>query len=208
MTILHPRNLPAGGLALLALYLMWLAPDRIYGIDSGALGSAILLGTAWLVIWLWWRVRDLAVEYASLSQQLAVLGLVFSSAIGISFAMRLHANGWSLNAHAADTWQLGRNVLLMLILWPISAAILRSLRRDDGIEDERDRAIAARASAHAYAVLAIALVALVVQLGFGGAAFQALATPFSIAHWLIGLLLLATVAEHLSATLQYRSQQP
>lgn len=208
MPVLHPRNLPAGALAVVALYLMWLAPDRIYGIDSGALGSGILLATAWLVIWLWWRVRDAAAEYASLGQQLAALGLFFSIAIGISFASRLHASGWTLDAAAADAWKLGRNVLLMLILWPISAAILRSLRRDDGIEDERDRAIAARASAHAYAVLAIALVALVVQLGFGGVAFQALATPFSIAHWLIGLLLLATVAEHLSATLQYRSQQP
>lgn len=75
-------------------------------------------------------------------------------------------------------------------------------------QDERDRAIATRAGAHAYSVLAIAIVALIVQLGFGGAAFQALATPVSVAHWLIGLLILSTIAEHLSATLQYRRDQP
>ena len=39
-------------------------------------------------------------------------------------------------------------------------------------------------------MLAIAIVALIVQLGFGGAAFQAMATPVSVAHWLIGLLIL------------------
>lgn len=208
MAILHSRNIPSFCFALLALYLLWLAPDQIYGIDSGIAGSAILLGTAWLTLWLWWGVRDLAAEYASLSQQLAGIGLVFSTAIGISFAMRLHASDWTLDATAASTWQMGRNVLLMLILWPVSAAVLRGLRRDEGIEDERDRAVAARAAAHGYTVLGIALVVLIVQLGFGGVEFQALATPLSIAHWLIGLLILATIGEHLSATLQYRRDQP
>lgn len=57
-------------------------------------------------------------------------------------------------------------------------------------------------------MLAIAIIALIVQLGFGGAAFQALANPVSVAHWLIGLLIVSAVAEHLSATLQYRRDQP
>lgn len=208
MTILHPRNLPALALAALAAWLMWLAPERVFGIDSGLVGSLILLATAWLVVWLWWRVREVAEDYASLGQQLAGLGLFFSLAIGFSFALRLHELGWTLPADAAHNFALGRNVLLMLILWPVSAAILRALRRDEGIEDERDRAITARAGAHAYAVLAIALVALVVQLGFGGEPVRALATPVSVAHWLIGLLVVSSIAEHLSATLQYRRQQP
>lgn len=204
MTLMHARNLPAAALAALAAYLMWLAPDRVFGIDSGVLGSILLLATAWLVVWLWQRVRDVAEEYASLGQQLALLGFGFSLAIGISF----FALGWTLDSDAAETWVLGRNVLLMLILWPVSAAILRGLRRDDGIEDERNRTIATRASAHAYSVLAIALIALIVQLGFGGAGFQALANPVSVAHWLIGLLIVSSVAEHLSAILQYRRDQP
>ncbi len=208
MTLMHARNLPAAALAALAAYLMWLAPDRVFGIDSGVLGSILLLATAWLVVWLWHRVRDVAEEYASLGQQLALLGFGFSLAIGISFFARLNRLGWTLDADAAETWVLGRNVLLMLILWPVSAAILRGLRRDDGIEDERDRTIATRASAHAYSVLAIALIALIVQLGFGGAGFQALANPVSVAHWLIGLLIVSSVAEHLSAILQYRRDQP
>jgi uncharacterized membrane protein len=208
MALMHLRNLPAAALAVVAAYLMWLAPDRVFGIDSGVLGSALLLATAWLVVWLWRRVAAVAEDHASLGQQLALLGLGFSVAIGISFLARLQRLGWSLDPSAAETWVLGRNVLLMLILWPISAAILRSLRRDEGIEDERDRAIATRASAHAYSVLAIAVIALIVQLGFGGAAFQALANPVSVAHWLIGLLIVSTVAEHLSATLQYRRDQP
>jgi hypothetical protein len=206
MTLNHPRNLPAAVLAALAVYLMWLAPDRVFGMDSGLLGSIVLLGTAWLVVWLWRRVRDVAEDYTSLGQQLAVLGLVFSVAIGISFCARLRQNGWTVDA--AASWTLGRNVLLMLILWPVSAGILRALRRDDGIEDERDRAIATRASAHAYSALALMLVALIVQLGFGGAALREAATPTSVAHWLIGVLLLSTVVEHLSATLQYRRDQP
>lgn len=208
MKVLHPRNLPALGLASLAAWLMWLAPDRVFGIDAGLLGSLILLATGWLVVWLWWRVREVAEDYASLGQQLAGLGLFFSAAIGLSFALRLHELGWTLPDEAARNFALGRNVLLMLILWPVSAAILRALRGDDGLEDERDRAIAARACAHAYTVLAIALVALIVQLGFGGEPMRALATPVSVAHWLIGLLIVATIAEHLSAILQYRRQQP
>lgn len=208
MALMHLRNLPAAALAVVAAYLMWLAPDRVFGIDSGVLGSALLLATAWLVIWLWQRVAAVAEDHASLGQQLALLGLGFSVAIGISFFARLQRLGWSLDPSAAETWVLGRNVLLMLILWPVSAAILRSLRRDEGIEDERDRAIATRASAHAYGMLAIAIIALIVQLGFGGAAFQALANPVSVAHWLIGLLIVSTVTEHLSATLQYRRDQP
>lgn len=206
MTLSHPRNLPAAVLAALAVYLMWLAPDRVFGVDSGLLGSSVLLATAWLVVWLWRRVRDVAEDYTSLGEQLAVLGLVFSVAIGISFCARLRQLGWTVDAAAA--WTLGRNVLLMLILWPLSAGILRALRRDDGIEDERDRAIATRASAHAYSALALMLVALIVQLGFGGATVRAAATPTSVAHWLIGVLALSTVVEHLSATLQYRRDQP
>ena len=108
-----------------------------------------------------YHVAAVAEDHASLGQQLALLGFGFSLAIGISFVTRLQRLGWSLDASAAETWVLGRNMLLMLILWPISAAILRSLRRDDGIEDERDRTIATRASAHAYSVLAIALIALI-----------------------------------------------
>lgn len=206
MRILHTRNLPALALAGVAVYLMWLAPDRVFGIDTGLLGSGVLLATAWLVIWLWSRVRELAEEYASLSQQLAGLGLVFSLAIGASFFAQLHAGGWVVADDAP--WRLGRNVLLMLILWPVSAGILRGLRRDEGIEDERDRGIDARAGAHAHAVLVGAVIAAIIQLGYGAPALPAAPNPLTVAHWLIGALIVASVTEHLSATLQYWRQQP
>lgn len=208
MNLMHVRNLPAAALSMLAAYLLWLAPGRVFGIDSGMLGSALLLATAWLLVWLWRSVGKCAEDAVSLGQQLALLGFGFSAAIGISFCARLQRLGWTLDADAAEAWVLGRNVLLMLILWPISAAILRWLRRDDGITDERDRTIATRATAHAYSVLVIALIALILQLGFGGETVQLAATPISVAHWLIGLLILSSVAEHLSATLQYWREQP
>ena len=204
MKTLNIRDLVLAVVAAAAIYLLYFAPDRIAGVDTGIAGSLILLGSGWLALYLWSRAMPVAGVAWSLGEQLASLSLAVTTAIAVLFVLKLGEAGWQVSRDSPAAYSLGRNVLLMLVLWPVLGAAIKARAGAAAIEDERDREIAARAGSHAHIVLVVALVGLVLNLGFAGSAILAYATPFNIAHWLIGVLILSAVAENLSAVVQYR----
>lgn len=204
MKTINVRDLLLAALAAVAIYLLYFAPDHVAGIDAGIAGSLILLGAGWLTLYLWSRAKPVAGTAWSLGEQLATLSLGVTVAIAFLFILKLGEAGWQVSRDDPAAYSLGRNVLLMLVLWPLLGAAIKARAGTAAIEDERDRDIAARAGSHAHIVLVIALVGLVLNLGFAGSGILAYATPFNVAHWLIGVLILSIVAENLSAVVQYR----
>ena len=98
---------------------------------------------------------------------------------------------------------MGRVISLVLIGWLVVAGIQR--RREPGVlEDERDHAIRSSACSAAHSVLVLALIAVILLLGFLPHAQAAEATPLLIAHGLIGTLILSSLVEHATSLVLYR----
>ncbi|KFN41416.1 hypothetical protein [Arenimonas oryziterrae] len=201
MSLTRVRDIALSLMALVGLYLLYFAPDR----DYGWIGNAILIGSAWITFYLWSKSAPLAGLSWSLGEQLATLSLAFTGVVAVFFVLKMQQMGWQVtDLKQPGVRSLGRNIVLMLVLSYVLMAALRARAGQEAVEDERDRQIAARAAAHAHIVLVVALIGLVLNLGFGGSVFASYATPLNIAHWLIGLLIASILAEHFSAVWQYR----
>ena len=207
---LSSRILFLDGLALVAMYMLFFSPDLPKGMHLGLLGNAIVLIAAWVALYLWMRVRKVADDHRSLGEQLAGISLFFTTALGAFFFWKLSLLGWQASLDDHHTRAIGRNVVMMLIGFQIVRTIITKQHAallgsgGEAMEDERDTAIAARASAHSLIALYILIIAVIVHLAFGPHVNATYATPINIAHWLIGTLILANVVEYGSATWQYR----
>lgn len=209
MKLLSSRVLFLDGLALVAMYMLFSPPDLPKDMHLGLFGNAIILIAVWVALYFWMRVRKIADDNRSLGEQLAGISLFFTAAVGAFFFWKLSLLGWQTSLDDHHTRAIGRNVVMMLIGFMIvreiisrqHAALLGS--GGEAMEDERDTAIAARASAHSLYALYILIITVIVQLAFGGHVDASYATPINIAHWLIGVLILANVVEYGSATWQY-----
>jgi len=189
-------------LAVLAgVYLLYFTPDH----DFGWIGNLLLLGSFWTVLYLWTHRAPDDVPAGSLGEQLAGLSLGVTAVIAGIFVFKLQAMGWQVTEPGARS--LSRGVVLMLVLSAVLASVLRRSAGQAAIRDERDQLIAARACAHAHIVLVVALIAVILNLGFGGSTLAGFAKPLNIAYWLIGLLILSSLSEHLSAVIQYRKDR-
>ncbi len=203
------RILFLDGLALLLMYLLFFAPDWPRDTILGVLGNAIMLVSVWASLYVWMKVRKVANDTRSLGEQLTAISLFFTVAIGGFFFWKLHLLGWQTSLDDFHTRAVGRNVVIMLIGFQIvrhiitrqHAALLGS--GGEAMEDERDRQIGARADAHSHMLLVILIIVLIVQLAVGGDAIVRQATPLNVAHWLIGILILSSIAEYGSAMWQY-----
>jgi len=203
------RVLFLDGLALLLLYMSFLAPDLPKEAQLGVLGNLILFAAIWFALYLWVRVRKVADDPRSLGEQLTGISLFFTVVVGAFYFWKLHQLGWQTSLADHHTRAIGRNVVMMLIGFQIVRYIIARQHAaflgtgGEALEDERDSEIGARAGAHSHMFLVLALIALIVQLGFGGAAIADYATPVNIAHWLIGVLVMASAVEYGSAMWQY-----
>ena len=204
--------LDAGALLLMYALFFW-APDVPVFANRGVLGALIGLASIWLTLYLWMRVRQVAGDTRSLGEQQAGLGVFFFVAVAAFFFWRLHQLGWQTDLSDPATRAIGSNAISMLIGYWIVSGILAHQHavllgtRGEAMEDERDRDIRASASSHGYTFLIVAIIAVIIQLGFGGhylpSKTLAFATPTNIAHWLIGALILSTLVEKTSALWQY-----
>lgn len=107
-----------------------------------------------------------------------------------------------------DAGRVGRNVAMLAIAWMVLSNVLGARWRAKVQEDERDRAIEARAASFARTSLALYVIGLAVMLGFSPAEKLAWAPLPMVAHLLvIGLILSCMVEYGVTAVAYWRDRR-
>ena len=188
------------GLVVVASAGLWLllaGPSKVLGIDAGNAGIALLVTVTWVSLYAVGRMPNGDLDNAvSPGEWRAWIAFGFTAAIA-AYAIA-HAQVFQ----GPPLWQnpdanrVGRNIALLAIAWAILSQVLGARWRGKVQEDERDRAIEARASSWARIVLSVYAIGLAVMLGFSPAARLAWAPPPMIAHLLIVGLVLSCLVEY------------
>lgn len=183
--------------ASIALWLLLAGPATVLGIDTGNAGVALLMTAAWVSLYAISRMPDGGIGQAvSPGEWRAWLAFGFTAAIA-AYAI----------AHAAvfqgpplyrnpDAGRVGRNVAMLAIAWMVLSNVLGARWRAKVQEDERDRAIEARAASFARTSLALYVIGLAVMLGFSPAEKLAWAPLPMVAHLLVIGLILSCMVEY------------
>ncbi|HJU39969.1 MAG TPA: hypothetical protein VJ724_10385 [Tahibacter sp.] len=190
--------------APLALGLMFVGPSRVFGIDTGYANGTLVLALGWATLYGWWRVADEADRLFSRAELYAGIGFTFTLAVAVVFFWKFRALGWDADSFMQSRSSMGRTMVMLLIAWAVFRSVIEHRRGVQVGLDERDRQIAARAQAHSHVALVVFVIALIVHLGVFPERFVSPVTGPNVAHWLIGALILAALAEHVSALVQYR----
>lgn len=189
-------------LSVLAFYALFVLPD----IDLGWPGGLAVLAAAWLVwyqLWLTLRASaqaaqrgELAKATASPGEQGAWIGLLFTAAILVYFALRSPLLVAADGGRAPEAAAIGRHIGMLVVGWLVVMQVLRNHWRDRVEKDERDRTIEARANGWARGSISAFVVGLAVTFAF---------TPVERLHWaqpmmVSNLLMMGLVA---SCALEY-----
>lgn len=181
-------------LSVLAFYVLLVQPD----IDLGWPGGVAMLAAAWLVWYLLWSTMresaaaaktDESVAPVSPGEQRAWIGLIFTVAILVYYALHSSQMVATDGSMAPEASAIGRHIGMLVIGWLVVMQVLRKRWRDTVESDERDRQIEARASGWARAGLSIFVLAMAVMFGFSPLDHLAWAKPMTISNVLmIGLI--------------------
>ena len=188
--------------ASLALWLVLVTPTRWLGIDTGAVGTGLLLLTAWASLWLSTRIpanREASVSPGEVRQWVA---LAFTGVIAVFLLVNA---GDIVSAQGiAELRGIGRTVAMLVIGWILFSAVLRQ-RANAGVqEDERDREVQRHADSWSHAAISLFVIAVAVTLGLSPADRLAWATPIVVAHLLIFALVVSSLTGCVVAVWQYR----
>ncbi len=201
------RRLPALAFWLLApaamaLWLLVATPSRWIGIDSGALGAALMLTLAWLGLWLASRIGDDASSQLSPGEQKNAVALAFT---GLVVAIMLFKADLIMHAGSvAELREVGRPVVMLLVGWIVFAALLRTRFGARVQRDERDIEVERAADAAAHTTLAVAVLVVAIMLGFSPRARIDALGPLAVANLLMFSLVSSTFVGHAVAAWHYR----
>ncbi|HWU77459.1 MAG TPA: hypothetical protein VN043_13230 [Rhodanobacter sp.] len=181
-------------LSVLAFCVLFVLPD----FDLGWPGGLAMLGAAWLVWYLLWATMresaaaadtDESVAAMSPGEQRAWIGLIFTVAILVYYALHGAQMVAGDGTMAPEASAIGRHIGGLVIAWLVVMQVLRKRWRDTVEADERDQRIAARASGWARGGLSLFLLALAVMFAFSPLDHLAWAKPMVISNLLlIGLI--------------------
>lgn len=191
-------------LAPISLGLMFVGPSNVLGIDTGLFGGTVVLAIGWATLYGWWRVADDADALFSRSELYAGIGFTFTLAVAVVFFWKFRALDWNVESFMQAQRSMGRAMVMLLIAWAVFRSVIEQRRGAQVDRDERDRHIQLRAQAHSHIALVVFVIALILHLGVYPERFVSPVTGPNVAHWLIGALILAALAEHASALMQYR----
>lgn len=186
----------------LALWLILVTPTHWLGLETGAMGTALLLVTTWAG--LWWSSRFPTDPDSAISpgEVRAWVALVFTAVI---VAFLASSSERILRAESiADLQGVGRTFAMLIIGWLIFSSILRQRMRGGVQEDERDRDVERRAEDRAHAATCILIIGLAVTLGLSPADRLEWARPIVMAHLLIFLLVLSNLVSCIVMVWHYR----
>ena len=174
--------------AAVGLWLLWFAPARTAGIDSGIVGSILLSLSAWGAVALTALAPRGTAATMSPGETQAWIALAFTLLIA-AYLLRatdlLMAGHWLEDPNARRFgWRIG----ILVVAWIVVSALVRT--RTSGVEeDERDRAIHAIGTSFGYGAVALCLIGYAVTLGFSPPERLAWVTPSAVANQMIFILL-------------------
>ena len=155
----------------------------------GYLGFALMIAAAWAARTRWAHRARVADEPGARERlawhALASTAVVVGHLIGILIQPNFDMHGTVGHALAVDNWMLIAGAV-------VSYFVLHDPKNE---RDERDAAIAARASSFGYATLVCLLIAVLLSLGFAPRQWLAPFTHQLLAHVLIVVIALASLAQ-------------
>lgn len=190
--------------APLSLGLMFIGPARVFGIDTGLWNGTVVIALGWATLYGWWNVSDEADRLLSRSELYAGIGFTFTLALIVVFLWKFRALGWDVESFAQSGRSLGRAMVMLLVAWAVFRSVLEQRRGAQVERDERDREIERRAQAHSHVALIVLVITLILHLGVFPEHFVSPVTGPNVAHWLIAVLVLASLVEYASVLVQYR----
>ena len=184
-----------------ALWLLLVGPERLFGWDAGMIGMALLMGGAWATLHAVSRVPADALEAAaSPAEWKARVGAGVALIAVLYFVTKLHVFNDADIVRNPGANAVARNMVLLLIAWSVLSSMLCSRLKDAIAADERDREIAVRAAKWGRESLIVGVVAVAIMLGLTPADRLAWATPLMIGNLLVLVLMLGWLCEY-AATL-------
>lgn len=189
-------------LSVLAFYVLFVLPD----IDLGWVGGLAMLAGAWLVWYLLWatmqesaaaaKIGDVAAAPASPGEQRAWIGLAFTTAILVYYALRGSQMVAADGTMAPEASAIGRHIAMLVVGWLVVMQVLRKRWRDTVEEDERDRIIQARAESWARMGLSVFVLAIAVMFAFSPSDRLAWARPMTISNLMMTGLIVSCLLEY------------
>lgn len=185
----------------MALWLLVSAPSRWFGLDTGAIGAALMLLVAWIGLWLASRIKDDGESAVSPGEQKTWVALVFTGLIG--GLMLFKSDLFSGAKSVTDLREIGRPIAMLIVGWIIFSALLRQRIGDRIQQDERDLEVERVSDMAAYVSLCVAIVCLAVMLAFSPPAKLEWVTPVVLANLLVLMLVLANFIANAVAISRY-----
>ena len=194
------------GLAAVALPALWLllaGPQRVLGVDSGALGMVLLVTAAWSsLLALSMLPRGEGESAIAPAEWKAWVGSGFML-IAVAYMLG-HADAFvGAGVGDPDAQAVARNLVLLLVAWAVLSQVMSSRWKGAIEEDERDREIAAKAAGWGRAALVLCVIGVAVMLGFSPADKLRWASHFMIANMLVFALMWGWLVECVATTMLY-----
>jgi hypothetical protein len=192
-------------IAGLALWLLFAAPSKLLGVDTGQAGMALLITAAWGSLYAIHRLPRGALEKAaSPGEWKALIGTAFMLAVIAYFLSKVHVFQDAPIWNNPGAKAVGRNLAMLLIAWVVLSGVIASRWKGGVEEDERDREIARHAVGWGRGALVFCIVGIAVMLGFSPPGKLQWATPLAVANLLVFALLWGCLAEYAASVVYYR----
>jgi hypothetical protein len=192
-----------------AFWLLLAGPPELLGVDTGQAGTALLVTVAWVSMYAVSRLpRGELGALASPAEWKAWIGAGFMAvAIGYFLAkIEVFAAAEVFGDPGAGA--VARNLVLLLVAWTILSSGMASRWKGAVEEDERDRAIAARAAGIGRVALIVCVIGLAVTLGLSPAEKLQWASHFLVANLLVMAVMWGGLFEYVSsAVLHWRARR-
>jgi hypothetical protein len=187
-----------------ALWLLLAGPKQLLGWDTGQLGMALLIASAWGLLYAVSRMPREALERsASPAEWKARIGAGFILVAMAYFFAKMHVFNDAPILRNPHANAVGRNLVMLLIAWAILSEVLASRWKGAVEEDERDRQIAVQAAGWGRGALIFSIVGVAVTLGFTPADRLEWATPLMIGNLLIFALMWGWLCEYVATLILY-----
>lgn len=187
------------------LWLLLSGPKQLLGWDAGQLGMALLVASAWGLLYAVSQMPREALERsASPAEWKARIGAGFTSIAMIYFLSKMSLFNDATVLQNPHANAVGRNLLMLLIAWTILSEVLASRWKGAVEADERDREIAALAAGWGRGALIFCIMGIAVTLGFPPRHTLEWATPLMIGNLLVFALMWGWLCEYVATLLYYR----
>jgi hypothetical protein len=188
-------------LSILAFFVLFVLPD----IDLGWPGGLAMLAGAWVVWYLLWATlqesaaaarADGAAAPVSPGEQRAWIGLVFTAAILVYYALRGSQMVAADGGMAPEASAIGKHIGMLVAGWLVVMRVLRKRWRDTVEEDERDRGIQACASSWARVGLSAFVLCIAVMFAFSPPDRLQWAVPMTVSNLMMTGLIASSLLEY------------